>query len=96
MPIPRGTECYNADCSPVAARGLAYSEDELETALSGPVSAILRDDAGNEIVYELLTGVAETDFQKVLTVTLSWARFVRLSGTRVQSNGAVRNNPWGG
>lgn len=64
MPIPRGTECYNADCSPVIARGLVYSEDELETALSGPVSVILRDDAGNEVVSELLTGVAETDFQK--------------------------------
>lgn len=64
MPIPRGTECYNADCSPVTARGLAYSEVELVTALSGPVSTILRDDAGNEVISELLTGVAETDFQK--------------------------------
>lgn len=64
MPIPRGTECFNADCSPVIARGLVYSEDELETALGGPVLAILRDDAGNEVLSGLLTGVAETEFQK--------------------------------
>lgn len=64
MDTPRGTECYNADCSTVTARGLTYSEAELSVALSGPVAAILRDDAGNEVLCELLIGVAETDFQK--------------------------------
>jgi len=39
-----------------------YTADELATALEGPAGEIIRDDAGNVTVEEILVGVADTGF----------------------------------
>jgi len=62
MTMPAGTEVYEADSPPVMARGVSYSDSELDTALSGPVSQILWDDAGMANLQAILTSVVTTDF----------------------------------
>jgi hypothetical protein len=57
-----GTEVYNADAPPVTARGVSYTEAELNVALSGAVSRILRDDAGTADLQAILASVVTTDF----------------------------------
>lgn len=62
MTLTTGTETYNADASPVIARGASYTEADLDAALSGSVSHILWDDAGTADLYVILTSVVTTDF----------------------------------
>lgn len=62
MRMTAGTEVYNADVSPVTARGVSYTNDELDAALRGSVSRILWDDAGTAAVESILTRVVTTDF----------------------------------
>ena len=42
---------------------MRYSNRELNSCLEGPVSKILFDDEGTDILESLLSGVAETDFE---------------------------------
>lgn len=58
-----GTEAYVADHLRVQARGATLRDDELDEALSGPVSAILWDDAGQSELEMVLAGLAETEFE---------------------------------
>lgn len=62
MPLATGTEVYNADATPVTARGVSYTSAELDAALSGPVSRILWDDTGTADLLAILTSVITTDF----------------------------------
>jgi len=62
MTMPSGTEVYNVDVPPVTACGVSYSDQELETAMSGSVSQILWDDAGTADLQSILTSVVTTDF----------------------------------
>lgn len=64
MTIPTGVECYSVGCGPVVACGLTYNEAELTLALDGAVASIIRDDTGDRFLYELLNGIATTDFQR--------------------------------
>lgn len=62
MTIAAGTEIYNADYSPVRARGASFSEQELDVALNGTVSRMLWDDSGTDELRVILASVATTDF----------------------------------
>lgn len=64
MPVAVGTEVYNADCAPVAARGLTYTDAERDAALAGPVRALIEDAEGNDRIRSLVDSLAPTDFQK--------------------------------
>ena len=57
-----GTEIYIADVKPVIARGAYYKDAELDTALVGPISHILWDDAGTADLATILANVVTTDF----------------------------------
>lgn len=62
MMMAAGTEIYNADVAPVMARGVSYTDTEIDAALSGSVSRILRDDAGTADLHAILASVVTTDF----------------------------------
>lgn len=57
-----GTELYNADTTPVTARGASYTDAELDAALGGSVSRILWDDAGTADLQAILTSLVTTNF----------------------------------
>lgn len=62
MTISAGTEVYNADIARLVARGVSYTEAELDAALSGSVSRILWDKTGTADLQAILTSVVTTDF----------------------------------
>jgi len=62
MAVAAGTEVYNVDATPVMARGVSYTEVELDSALKDSVSQILWDDAGTTDLQAILTSVVTTDF----------------------------------
>ena len=62
MTMAAGTEVYNADAGPVIARGVSYTDAELDVALRSSVSHILWDDAGTAALETILTSVVTTDF----------------------------------
>jgi hypothetical protein len=61
--MPGGTEIYNLANVQIAARGLIYTDTELNVAIAGPVSAIAFDDEGTDALESLLSSAAETDFE---------------------------------
>jgi hypothetical protein len=61
--IAAGTECYNVNCDPVVAGGFTYDDEELATALNGPVSQLIRDDKGRQDIEDLLLTVVDTEFK---------------------------------
>jgi len=48
----------------VVARGRRFSDGELTAAIDGPVSELVRDDAGKQEVEELLMGFSATGFEQ--------------------------------
>jgi len=64
MTIAAGTSCYHLGAAPCTGEGRSWSGPELEKALTGPVADIVFDSSGAAAVADLLTGVAETEFQK--------------------------------
>lgn len=64
MSQPLASPCYTADCPPVIARGVIYSDTQLDELLGGPVKSILQDTAGIDALKALLAGVATTDFEQ--------------------------------
>ena len=62
MTLAVGTEIYNADATPVVARGASYTDAELDTALRGSVSRILWDDAGMADLAAILASLVTTEF----------------------------------
>jgi len=64
MTTAAGTEAYNVDACPVTARGVSYTDAELDTALRGSVSGILRDDAGIADLETVLAAVVTTEFSE--------------------------------
>ena len=57
-----GAEAYNVDVVPVTARGASYTAEELDVAIRGPVSRILRDVSGQADLAAILTSVVTTEF----------------------------------
>lgn len=64
MTMVVGTECYNADTTPIMARGVTYSEAELDEALGSSVASILWDDAGMVDLDAILSSVVTTEFSE--------------------------------
>lgn len=64
MSIAAGTIEYTLGTSPVSGCGFSWATDELDTALAGPVSKVVFDDSGKADISALLSGIAETDFEK--------------------------------
>ena len=62
MTVPVGESVYKHGFPPCSGIGLKWSGDDLDTALNGPVAAVLFDDEGRANIEEILTGLAETDF----------------------------------
>lgn len=63
MPIPVPNPCYNADSTPVIARGLSYTEGQLDEAIEGPITDLLLDAEGIAVLSDLLGGLSTTDFE---------------------------------
>jgi hypothetical protein len=64
MSIATGIIEYTLGTSPVSGCGFSWATDELDTALAGSVSEVVFDDSGKTDISALLSGVAETDFEK--------------------------------
>ena len=76
MTIAVGHNIYEitVDKGNVSGSGFLYSDDELNSALQGPVAEVLFDDVGKTELEKLLTGSADTDFnidflKEILEVT---------------------------
>jgi hypothetical protein len=63
MPPAIGTQVYEAHHNPVLARGLSFTQVELETMLTHEVRAIILDEEGKQEIAALLGGLAQTEFQ---------------------------------
>lgn len=62
MTMAVGIELYVADVPPVKARGVSYTDEELDAALHGSVLAILWDDPGTADLAPILTSLLATGF----------------------------------
>jgi hypothetical protein len=62
--IPVATDCYNVDHATVIARGVSYTDKQLDSLIAGPVKEILRDTAGKFELDSLLASIATTDFEQ--------------------------------
>ena len=64
MTVAVGKAVYNKGSVPCCGLGLMWSGEELDAAINGPVAAVLFDDEGKADIEEILTGLAETEFQQ--------------------------------
>ena len=64
MSVAEGETVYSHGSPPCSGVGLAWSDEELDTALSGPVSEVLFDDEGKADIEEILLSLADTDFEQ--------------------------------
>ena len=66
MPVTvgKGKVSYGIGDAPCSGTGLEWSPEEVEAAMDGRVAAVLFDDEGKANIEEILTGVAETDFDQ--------------------------------
>jgi hypothetical protein len=60
--LPAGTVAYILGKPPVVGKGLAWSEQDTEFAVTGPVASVVYDDAGTQSLTTLLSGLPETGF----------------------------------
>lgn len=72
MPVPQGTEVYNADAAPITARGYQYTQADLNVAREGAVQALLGDEEGHRDLVDFCSGLGLTGFaQDILEETLT-------------------------
>lgn len=64
MTVALGETVYNEGTAPCSGVGLTWSVDELNAAMHGPVAAVLFDDEGKAGIEDILTSLAETEFQQ--------------------------------
>ena len=64
MTVARGTPVYSTGNPPCIGLGLTWSSEELNTALGGPVSAVLFDDEGRTSFEQMMREVVETEFEQ--------------------------------
>ena len=64
MTTSLGAPEYEIGSQPVTGCGFSYSAVELDIALSGPVAKIVFDASGKTDIGALLSGLADTDFEK--------------------------------
>ena len=64
MPMPEAASSYNVDSNSVIARGLEYTEEQLDEAINDPVKDLLLDTEGAAELGDLLSGLFTTDFEQ--------------------------------
>ena len=64
MSIPKPTLSYNVDSPPVMARGLVYTEAQLNEVISGPVKDLLLDKTGTAEIDEIMSNLPFTEFDQ--------------------------------
>jgi len=64
MTVAVGETVYNEGSAPCSGLGVAWSGEELDAAMNGPVVAVLFDDEGKADIKDILTGLAETEFEQ--------------------------------
>ncbi|MCD6308431.1 MAG: hypothetical protein J7M24_05490, partial [Candidatus Latescibacteria bacterium] len=64
MALSAGTDEYKLGTSPVTGCGISWTDEELDTALAGPVAEVIFDDAGNADCAAILEGLTETEFDR--------------------------------
>ena len=64
MPIATGETVYTLGTPPCCGTGLRWTNDDLDAAIAGPVTAIIFDDVGKAEVATLLSSLAETEFEQ--------------------------------
>jgi len=64
MTVAAGQVQYNHGNPPCSGVGLSWASSDLEEAMSGPVATVLFDDAGRADIRNILTGLAETEFEQ--------------------------------
>lgn len=64
MTVSEGAAVYIEGSAPCSGLGVAWSGVELDSALEGPVAALLFDDAGRAEIENILVGLAETEFER--------------------------------
>lgn len=62
MTVSGGTITYELGKPPCSGVGLCWSDEELDAALDGRVSAVLFDEEGKAKIAEILAGSVETNF----------------------------------
>lgn len=60
--VDTGNVVYNLGRPPCSGVGLAWSDEELNTALDGRVASVLFDDEGKNNIGNIFAGLAETGF----------------------------------
>lgn len=60
--LAEGTIVYHLGGSPCSGTGLAWSNDDLDSAMDGAVASILFDDEGTKDVESILSALADTEF----------------------------------
>lgn len=64
MSVAAGQTIYRHGKVPCLGVGLAWTADELDAAMSGPVAETLFDDKGKADIAAILSGLVETDFEQ--------------------------------
>ena len=64
MTVAAGAVVYSEGAAPCLGIGLTWSDDDLDGAMGGPVAAVLFDDKGKADIEDMLTGLAETEFEQ--------------------------------
>ena len=62
MTVAEGVIVYRCAASPCSGLGLAWSTEQLDAAMNGPVAAVLFDDEGKANIEAILTNLADTEF----------------------------------
>lgn len=64
MTVAAGETVYSHGAYPCSGAGQIWSEEDLDTALSDRVSALVFDDEGKADIRSILQGLVETDFEE--------------------------------
>jgi hypothetical protein len=64
MTVAQGTNCYTVGAAPCSGAGLSWTAADLDGAINGPVASIVFDDSGKADIGDLLSSLADTQFQR--------------------------------
>ncbi|MVF24616.1 hypothetical protein EVC37_23890 [Methylocaldum sp. BRCS4] len=63
MTVAVGELIYSHGSAPCLGAGLTWTDEELDAAIAGPVATVVFDDEGKADIAEILSPLAETDFE---------------------------------
>lgn len=64
MTVAEGAQAYSRGAQGCSGIGFTWTDEELDAAVTGVVGATLFDDEGKAEIEDILTGLAETDFEE--------------------------------